>query len=144
MAPFYISWMDAILLFLILAIGGALGYVVRRLWTWELKIKDQLEQLRTETKLSDIFSGQGRSENVYALANNLFRTVKQQFGLEATSYTEMVRELEHAHVGTELREALIDFFEHMILISYKDHDVPTEERDQLKGKIRLIMKKLEA
>ena len=140
---FYITWPDAILLVLILVTGGVLAFFVRKLWVWERKIKDQLEQLRTETKLSDIFSGEGKSGNVYALANNLFRTVKQRFQLEAKSYTEIVRELEHAHMPADLREALIDFFEHMILISYKDHDVPAHERDQLKSKIRLIMKRLE-
>jgi hypothetical protein len=140
---FYITWMDAVLFGLLVLFAGVLGYFVRRLWLWELKIKDQLEQLRTETRLADIFSGQGGSENVYALANNLFRTVKQQYKLEAKSYTQIVRELEHAHIPTDLREALSDFFEHMILISYKDHEIAASERDQLKSKIRLIMKKIE-
>lgn len=141
---FYITWMDAILLFLLLAIAGVLGFFMRRLWKWEVTIKEQLDQLRTETKLSDIFSGNGAGENVYSLSNQLFRTLKQQFALESASYTQMVRELEHASkIPQELREALIDFFEHMILISYKDHDIPEEERDQLKSKIRLIMKRLE-
>lgn len=140
---FYITWMDAILLGLLLLFAGIIGFFVRRLWIWEIKIKEQLDQLRTETRLSDIFSGQSGSENVYALANNLFRTIKKEYKLEATSYTQIVRELEHAHISTDLREALIDFFEHMILISYKDHEVPASEREQLKSKIRLIMKKIE-
>ncbi|MFT4307892.1 MAG: hypothetical protein ACMXYM_00790 [Candidatus Woesearchaeota archaeon] len=139
----YMTWMDAILLALLLLFAGFLGFFVRRLWVWEVKIQDQLEQLRTETRLADMFSGQGTSENVFALANNLFRTVKQQFKLEATSYTQVIRELEHAHISTDLREALIDFFEHMVLISYKDHEVSGQEREQLKSKIRLIMKKIE-
>ena len=139
----YMTWMDAILLGLLLLFAGVLGFFVRKLWVWEVKIKDQLDQLRTETRLSEMFSGQGSSENVYALANNLFRTIKQQFKLESTSYTQMVRELEHAQMPKELREALIDFFEHMILISYKDHEISGQERDQLKSKIRLIMKKIE-
>ena len=140
---FYITWMDAILLGLLVIFTGVLAFFVRKIWVWEVKIKDQLEQLRTETRLSDIFSGQGGSENVYALANNLFRTIKQQYKLEATSYTQIVRELEHAHIQPELRGALIDFFEHMILISYKDHEIAAQERDKLKSKIRLIMKRIE-
>jgi hypothetical protein len=140
---FYITWMDGLLLFLLVVFAGLLGYFIRRLWVGELKIKEQLEQVRTETRLADMFSGQGTSENVYALANNLFRTIKQQFKLEATSYTQVIRELEHAHISSELREALIDFFEHMVLVSYKDHEVSGQERDQLKSKIRFIMKKIE-
>ena len=139
----YMTWMDAILLGLLLLFAGVFGFFVRKLWVWEAKMNDQLEQLRTETRLADLFSGQGSSENVYALANSLFRTIKQQFKLESTSYTQMVRELEHAQMPKDLREALIDFFEHMILISYKDHEISGQERDQLKSKIRLIMKKIE-
>ena len=139
----YMTWMDAILLGLLLLFAGIIGFFVRRLWIWELRVKEQLDQLRTETRLAEMFSGQGSSENVYALANNLFRTIKQQFRLEATSYTQIVKELEHAHIPTDLREALMDFFEHMILISYKDHEIAASERDQLKSKIRLIMKKIE-
>ena len=139
----YMTWMDAILLGLLLLFAGIIGFFVRRLWMWELRVKEQLDQLRTETRLAEMFSGQGSSENVYALANNLFRTIKQQYRLEATSYTQIVKELEHAHIPTDLREALMDFFEHMILISYKDHEIAASERDQLKSKIRLIMKKIE-
>ncbi len=83
------------------------------------------------------------SNSIHELANQLFMNVKTVFGLKSKTYSLAIKEIEEKPLDPKIKELLLDFFNDMILISYKDENITETEKEDLKQKIKVIMNLLE-
>ncbi len=97
-------------------------------------------EMTLNSQLAELFSGSMNKESIYTLAHQLFQHAKKRYNLKARSHDELIKELRSKeNIKEELREAMIDFFENLMLISYKKEKVSDEEKEELKRKIKLII-----
>lgn len=108
-------------------------------------VEKKLNDLNRDTQISEVFSGGVEDKSLHDLANDLFRHVKNKYHLQAHSYNGLIKDLsQHEKIDEDLRDDLIDFFEHMIIISYKKESPHFEhEKDYLKAKLKIIVHFLE-
>lgn len=98
-----------------------------------------------DTKISNVFSGSDEDKSIHDLANDLFKEAKTRYNLKAHSYSDMIKELSQIdNIEDDMRDALIDFFEHMIVISYKEEGGPHFEHEMayLKKKLKVIVHRM--
>ncbi len=117
------------------------------LWMFQKKVKKEIERftnklsdIHLDSKIADIFSEKMDHENLHKLTNNLFKKIKEEFNLTANNHSDLVEELRNADIDENLKEALIDFFQQMIIISYKEEEMEHSDRDQIKKKLKMIVK----
>ncbi len=103
---------------------------------------NKLMELHLDSKITDIFSESMDHENLHKLTNNLFRRIKEEFNLKANNHSELVEELKKADIDEDLKDALVDFFQQMIIIAYKEEEMEKEDKDALKKKIKMIIRML--
>ncbi|RME31469.1 hypothetical protein D6789_02640 [Candidatus Woesearchaeota archaeon] len=136
-----------VIVVLLLGIGNAVAsYVLfRKLSELERRHRKTLGEISLNSKLSEIFAGNVNKENIYTLAHHLFQHAKRRYNLKAKSHDELIRELKmKENIEAQLRDALIDFFENLMLISYKKDNVSEEEKEALKNKIKIIVSHLQS
>ena len=103
---------------------------------------NKLTDLHLDSKISDIFSESMDHESLHKLTNNLFKRIKEDFNLKANNHSELVEELKKADIDDDLKEALVDFFQQMIIIAYKEEEMEQSDKEALKKKIKMIIKML--
>lgn len=119
-------------------------FVYRKLQEMATRHHRMVSELNLNTKLADLFSGNVDHENVHTLATHLFHHAKKRYRLTANNHSEMVRELRvREDIDEKLRDAMVDFFENMMLISYKKDNLSDDEKADLKKKIKLIVDHLQ-
>lgn len=127
-------------LVLITLSSGALWYLFLKMKKRIDKMELTVRNLHMDTKISNVFSG-NEDKSIHDLANDLFKETKRRFKLQSNSYSDIITELSRLEgIEDGLRDALIDFFEHMIVISYKEEKGPHFEHEisYLKKKIKVI------
>jgi len=107
--------------------------------------EDRLKHINLDSHISEVFEGGVEDKNIHDLANELFRHVKTKYNLTAHSYNGLIKEISVLdRIGDDLKDDLIDFFEHMIVISYKKEGPHFEhEKEYLKAKLKIIIHFLE-
>ncbi|MFH1212236.1 MAG: hypothetical protein V1659_04915 [Candidatus Woesearchaeota archaeon] len=106
----------------------------------------KLNDINLDTKIADVFSGsQEEDKSLHDLANDLFEHVKIKYKIKAHSYSDVITKLgKMSDIDDNLRDSLIDFFEHMIVISYKKEGPHFEhEKEYLKSKLKSIVRVLQ-
>lgn len=141
--------MDLTVLIAIIVIGIITILNSIFLWRFQKKIRVEVEHftnkltdMHLDSKIADIFSENLDHENLHKLTNNLFNRIKEEFNLTSKNHSDLVEELRKANIDEELKETLIDFFQQMIIISYKEESMEHSDRDQIKKKLKMIIKML--
>ncbi|MBN1645973.1 hypothetical protein JW868_02950 [Candidatus Woesearchaeota archaeon] len=129
-----------------LSVFVGLSYVIswlmyRKIVRTRHELRAMLAEVNLNSKIADTFSHNIDQHNISSLANNLVKKLKSKYGMRSTSYSDLVMEIRHSReISDDLREALIDFFEHLVLISYKEETISDQERVDLKRKLKMIIK----
>lgn len=135
-----------VILVLLLGIANAIfAYMLyRKIEALGKHHRKVMGEMSLNSKLSELFAGNMDKENIYTLARHLFQHAKKRYNLQAKSHDELIKELKmKENIEGQLRDALVDFFENLMLISYKKDQVSEEEKEALKGKIKLIITHLQ-
>ncbi len=120
-----------------------LWFFYKRMGLISHNMNKSLSEINIQSEITDIFSAKDGGHDVHHVANKLFRRVKNQFKLDVKSYSEIVNKLkDRLDIEEKLRYALIDFFDTMILISYRDESLSDFERVDIKRKLKLVLKML--
>lgn len=133
----------AILAFIL---GLANAYFIWRLQQQSTATAQQLKgavgELLMDNKLYAAFEEKDLAKNVESLGLIVFKKVKERFHMKAESYAEIVHEIDRSRdVPDQIREMLIDFFNNMIKITYKDEsELDNEQKIALRKKIKTILK----
>ncbi|MDK2849799.1 MAG: hypothetical protein PWP03_750 [Candidatus Woesearchaeota archaeon] len=107
------------------------------------KFNKSLNEIEFNEKLQSMLSEDIKSENLHKLAGNLFTKIKLKYNLKANSFSEAIEELKRRYdIPQDFRDLVIDFFNHMVIISYKKETISTDELVELKKKIRFIIQSL--
>lgn len=138
--------MDTFLVFAIVLC--ILNYVL--LWLFYRKFKAiyseiirKIQEIGLENELSNVFAPNSSQTDILKVTNELFRRIKQTYEIEANSYSELVTHLrQSSNIDEDLKGMLVDYFETVTLISYRDQNVTDAERAEIKSKLKLIIKML--
>ena len=104
-----------------------------------------INHMDKDHKISDAFHNINESDDLHKITNDLFKTIKKRFQINAHSYSELIEKLKmDDDIDENLREDLINFFDSMILIDYKkDGGDKNKQKANMKSKLKKIMEKLE-
>ena len=118
-----------------------LWWIFRHVHGMTHTLQKRLMEINLERELTDIFSHDViDSQDVHKLAFTLFKRVKQQYNVKAQSYTEIANALRaRGDIDKGLRDALVDFFENIIHISYREKSLGETERQDIKKKLKMII-----
>jgi len=110
----------------------------------EGNFKRKISDIDIDSKVNKMFSGNG-TKGIDDLASILFNNVKKHFHFKATSYSELVDEINACpQLKNELGELLKDFFNKMIQISYQKEEIAEEEKDRLRKEIKAIVRRIQS
>ncbi|MFH1590889.1 MAG: hypothetical protein ABIC95_03090 [archaeon] len=130
----------------ILAIWTLLNSVLlfvlfRRMRHDETDYHHKLSDLSISSRITTAFSKHLDPHDITQLANDLFERIKHRFNLEAHSYSELITKLQQTEsIEPKLKDDLVDFFQEMILISYKEESISDKEKDEIKTKLKMILR----
>jgi len=109
------------------------------------KFNKSLNEIEFNEKLESMLSEDIKSENIHKLASNLLTKIKIKYNLKASSFSEAVEELKRRYdIPQDFRDLIIDFFNNMVIISYKKETISTDELIELKKKIKFIIQALKS
>jgi len=109
------------------------------------KFNKSLNEIEFNEKLESMLSEDIKSENIHKLASNLFTKIKMRYNLKANSFSEAIEELKRRYdIKEDFKDMIIDFFNHMVIISYKKETISTDELIELKKKIKYIIQSLKS
>jgi hypothetical protein len=125
-----------------------LNYIL--LWLFYRKFKTdyekfakKIQEIGLENELSDVFAPNSSQKDILRITNDLFNRIKKTYEINANSYTELVNNMKmRQDIDENLRDMLVDYFDTVTLISYRDHSITDGERAEIKTKLRLIIKML--
>jgi len=105
---------------------------------------DKIHELTVNNQLTDIISNDtNEHEDINKLATDLLKKIKRIYRLKSETYSDVINELRNSRsIEKDLQTALIDFFNEIIIISYKDEEMNSNHKEILKSKLRFIFKKL--
>lgn len=132
----------------IAAVGVSIGvayYFSKRMSQLESsfdKLNHEISDVVIDSKLNSAFAD-GSLHSLDKLAKQIFQKTKMKFNIEAESYSEIANELNHINMDKAFRQVLIDFFEHMIKISYRGENLKDSEIGELQKQIRTIIQSLQ-
>ena len=107
------------------------------------KFAKKIQEIGLENELSDVFAPNSSQKDILRITNDLFNRIKKIYEINANSYTELVNHLKmRQDIDENLRDMLVDYFDTVTLISYRDHAITDTERAEIKSKLRLIIKML--
>jgi hypothetical protein len=126
-----------------------LNYVL--LWLFYRKFKfdydkfaKRIQEIGLENELSDVFAPNSSQNDILRITNDLFNRIKRIYELQnVNSYTDLINNLkQNQGIDENLRNMLVDYFDTVTLISYRDHSISDAERAEIKSKLKLIIKML--
>ncbi len=129
---------------ILLGLGDA--YFIWRLYQQSASSVSQMKgavgELLMDNKLYSAFEEKDVAKSIESLALVVFKRVKERFKFKAESYAEIVTEIDKSRdVPDQIRELLIDFFNEMIKITYKDdNELSADQKVDLRKKIKVILK----
>ena len=136
--------LTSIIIFLLIIAILYLFYIVFNLKKEIKELKEEIKKYLSDLKLEETLTNLTQNSNsIHELANNLFANVKLTFGLKSKTYSLAIKEIQEKPLDPKIKELLLDFFNDMILISYKDENISEQEKEDLKQKIKVIMNLLE-
>jgi hypothetical protein len=108
------------------------------------KFAKRIQEIGLENEISDVFSPSSSHQDILKVTNELFGKIKKVYGLEgANSITELITALKQkTDMDENLRGKLIDYFDTVALVSYRDHSINDAEKAEIKTKLKLIIKML--
>lgn len=138
--------MDIFVIFLLVLC--LLNYVL--LWLFYRKFRNtyteiisKIQEIGLENELTNVFAPNSSQTDILKVTNDLFRRIKKTYEINANSYSELVTHLrQSSNIDEDLKGMLIDYFETVTLISYRDQNVSDAERAEIKSKLKLIIKML--
>lgn len=103
----------------------------------EINIESELEVAFSETSQ--------KQEGFNEVVRELFERVKLKFGFtKVSSYTDMITTLKKStNVDLTLRKVLIDFFEQVMVLSYRNNEMSNKEKSDLRKELKIILKKFQ-
>lgn len=137
--------MSTFLLILTLVITLAnsffIWWIYRHLHKVTTGFHKKLTEFNMEHELNEAFSHDTiDGEDIHKLAFDLFKRVKQLYSIKAHSYSEMAAQLKaRGDIQNNLRDAMVDFFQNIIHISYRQHSLSEVDREDIKKKIKMIL-----
>ena len=107
-------------------------------------VGNQFSERDLDSKLESMFHDGSTTRTVDELTKMVFDNIKSRFSLEAKSYSAVIDEIKmSAKMATPLKELLIDFFNEIVRISYRAESISDNEQENLKNKIKLILRTVE-
>ncbi len=105
--------------------------------------KNKLSDIGIDSKISTMFTDGGSMKSVDDLASLLFKNIKRHFGFKAKSYAEIIEEIKISpKIKGEMKDALTEFFEEIIHISYRKDVLTEKEEEDFKKKVKIILTRL--
>jgi len=115
----------------------------RKFKTIYAELVKKIQEIGLENELTNVFAPNSSQGDILKITNDLFRRIKQIYEIEANSYSELVTHLRQSgNIDEDLKNMLVDYFETVTLISYRDQSVTDAERAEIKSKLKLIIKML--
>lgn len=128
-----------------LLVGIINGYFIWRLYNKTARVVNdvgsQFSEINIDNKLSNMFSEASATKGVDGLTKMVFDSIRNKYNLKANSFAEIIDEIKlHPNMALELKELLIEFFNEVIRISYRAETISDYEKEDLKEKIKLILR----
>jgi len=115
----------------------------KRMDSSEGKFQKKISDIDIDKKISKMFSGKG-TKGVNDFAGTLFNKIKRQFNFKASSYSELIDEINACpQLKNELGDLLKDFFNKMIQVSYQKKEISEKEKDRLRKEIKAIVRRIQ-
>lgn len=134
----------------IIASGALIVGIVNGYFIWQLYNKtarvlndvgSQFSEINIDNKLSNMFSEASAAKGIDGLTKMVFDNIRSKYNLKANSFSEITDEIKlHPNMALELKELLIEFFNEVIRISYRAETISDYEKEDLKEKIKLILR----
>lgn len=105
------------------------------------EVGSKFSEINIDNKLSSMFSENGSSRSIDNLTKSLFTSIKKKYDIHSVSYTDFIEDVKrHGTMSDKLKDVLIDFFTEVIHISYRDQTISENEKNDLREKIKIIIK----
>ena len=104
----------------------------------------KFSQMKIENELELAMSEQDQDKKEFnIIVRELFERVKIKFNLtKVSSYSEMVEEIKVSpKIDSTLKKVLIDFFERVMVLEYKDNSLKADEKSELKKELKIILER---
>lgn len=134
---------------LVIATGAVVIGLVNSYFIWKLysrmsvvmnEIGSHFSELDIDNKLSNFLSDTASNRSIDQLTKMVFDNLKEKFGLKGNSYSELIDEIKlHSNMSRELKELLVEFFDEVIRISYREETITDREKEDLKKKIKVLL-----
>ena len=138
---------------LIIAIGSIAISIVNGYFIWKLyklmgnvtkEVHSHFSQLDLDNKLSNFLNDAATNRSIDELTKMVFDNLKEKFGLSGNSYSELIDEIKlHSNMSRELKELLVEFFNEVIRISYREENITDKEKEELKRKVKILLQSLQ-
>ncbi|MGM5480085.1 MAG: hypothetical protein ACQESC_01360 [Nanobdellota archaeon] len=125
-----------------LIVSGIIGYVAWNLHKKIIKLTNAVGNKFSEFDIEKRLSGSFNGENnkLDDVTRTIFYKLKKKFQLNANSYFQILDEIKNTpQIDKNMKELLINFFNQIINISYRDAEVPLEKEEELKQKTKVII-----
>jgi len=131
------------------ACGIGYAYIInKRLRNATKFFLKKFSEMNIESKLADIGTSgdqQEAHEDIHTLANNLFFRLKEMYQLNSKSYSEIIEEIKlHSSIEPDAKELLVNFFDEMILVTYKQEELSMKQKEEIRNAVKLILKRIPA
>ena len=119
------------------------------IWILNKRIKNvtkyllnKIHDISVDNQVSEIISNDtNEHKDITVLGDELFKKIKKTYRLKSTTFNDITKELKQStNIEKDLKEAIIEFFNEMVIISYKDEILDDSHKEMLKSK--LILNKL--
>ncbi len=126
---------------LIVLLGAVFGYLhykqqkeINMLEEAILELRGKVNEMFVENMIFDPDTENDLFEQkVEDLADRLFQMLQKKHGIDATTYSEMIRKLKKMDVKNEdLKNEVIHFLDSIIMMKYSEGELSSEERKDIK------------
>jgi len=132
------------IILVVIGIGVGFWMLNKKIHRMFNELKKYETEIDLDSQLSDIFSENNQKKS-YELGHKMMNYLKRKFKLHSNSYSDMIEEVKKKKdMDDALKEYLVDLFQDMIIISYKTDLISKDERDNLKKKIKMVIKRIES
>ncbi len=132
--------LNSIVLLVVILLGILVYQSYKRIHVLEEKVKKFSTEHDMDHQLMDIFSGHIDTARIQFLAGRVFHFAKKKYELHSNSYSEILEELhKNDTIEKNIREYLINFFDEVITLLYKNtKNITEEDKNNLREKVRLL------
>ena len=132
-----------ILSFAVALVNVAFIFMLYKLVISKFTEYDQrINEFSVDSELQAVFTEKTEDHEEFdKVVLELYNKVKHTFKIEAKSYAELVEKLKFKRdINEKLRVNLVEFFEKMIIFSYKSNDISDEEKAIIRKELKSIIR----